>query len=132
MSYPYELKYDTNHHWSRLNRDGTVTVGITIPSVSRLGGYGATGAIVRATLPAAGQQLAQGQAVGSIEGSEAVREIYAPIAGTVTQSNEDLAGSPLLVRDDPYGEGWLFAIKPTHADDLKALMDATAYEAYVG
>lgn len=131
MSYPHELKYDENHHWSRIQDDGTVVVGITGEFVRRLTGMAREGEIVHVQLPGAGAQLARGQDAGAIEGSEALSTIFSPIAGTVTASNGELGGSPLPVRDDPYGDGWLFTIRPANPADLNGLMDALAYSAYV-
>lgn len=130
MSYPHELKYDTNHHWSRLNRDGTVTVGVTTAFLVNITGPGSDGAIARVQLPAAGARLGKGQDAGAIEGSQGLSGLYSPIAGTVTAANTDLNSELPLLRNDPYGDGWLFTLQPADPADLSGLMDAAAYSAY--
>ena len=43
--------------------------------------------------------------------------------------NEALDATPELVNTDPYGEGWLFELRPSDAAGVDALLDAAAYRA---
>jgi glycine cleavage system H lipoate-binding protein len=42
-----------------------------------------------------------------------------------------LADAPETVNSDPYGEGWLFRVKPADAGALDAMLDAGAYTAHL-
>lgn len=67
----------------------------------------------------------------SVESQKAVGDLYAPVSGTIEEVNELLQDEPEKINDDPYGEGWLFIIKPSNLDAEKGnLMDEAAYKAY--
>jgi glycine cleavage system H protein len=76
-----------------------------------------------------GAELESGTAVGELESTKSVSDVYAPVAGTVTAVNEALEGTPELVNSDPYGEGWLFELVPSDPATVEALMDAATYQA---
>lgn len=132
MSYPVSLKYDKNHHWCNLNGDGTVTVGLTTEALRSLTDVSMSGSITFVKLPAAGAQSTAGQDAGTIEGSSGIGEIFFPLAGKVTEVNSALSGAFDTVRTDPYGDGWLFKLRPNSTADLNKLMNAAAYSSYTG
>ncbi len=127
--YPEELKYTAEHEWVRAAGDA-VRVGITSYAQDALGD------IVFVTLPAVGTELAAGSPVGEVESTKSVSDVYAPFAGTVTAVNEALDSSPELVNSDPYGEGWMFELRPSDgveaALSADGLLDAAGYQAHVG
>jgi glycine cleavage system H protein len=118
---PAELKYAATHEWARLEKDGTVTVGISDHAQSALGD------VVYIEPPELGLTLAAQEEAGVVESVKAASDIYAPVAGTICAVNEALADSPETVNQDPYGEGWFFKLSPTDATDLDDLLDAEAY-----
>ena len=59
---------------------------------------------------------------------KAASDVYAPVAGEVVEGNPALADEPELLNSAPYGDGWIFKLKPENAADLDALMNAEAYE----
>lgn len=120
---PTDLKYTSSHEWVKDNGDGTVTVGITDHAQELLGD------LVFVETPEIGARFAAGDAIAVVESVKAASDVYAPIAGEVTQANEALADSPELVNDDAYKAGWLFALRPSDANALSGLLDATAYQA---
>ena len=63
-----------------------------------------------------------------VESVKAASDVYAPVWGEITETNAALADSPEIVNSDPYGEGWLFRIKPSDAGELDLMLDAKAYE----
>jgi glycine cleavage system H protein len=117
---PDELRYTEDHEWVRVEGDSGV-VGITAYAAEQLGD------IVFVELPAVGTQLAARQSFGVVESVKAVSDLYAPIAGEVTEANEALAGRPDLVNSDPYGEGWMLRLKLASSADADGLRDAGAY-----
>jgi glycine cleavage system H protein len=132
MSYPSEFKYTDSDQWLQLLRDGGVRVGVTNQKVRSLTGMDRSGEIVYVTLPAVGAHLARNTECGALEGDLALATVPCPIAGTVVDANGELTGSPDLVRQDAYGDGWLFTIKPDDAADLNGLMTVAAYSTFVG
>jgi glycine cleavage system H protein len=125
--FPEDLKYTSEHEWVRTpgEAEASVRVGITDFAQDALGD------IVYVSLPEVGAEIEAGAAVGELESTKSVNDVYAPLTGTVAAVNEALDGTPELVNSDPYGAGWLFELVPSDAASVDALMDATAYESTV-
>jgi glycine cleavage system H protein len=121
---PGDLRYTKEHEWVRVDGDEAV-VGITQFAADQLGD------IVFVELPAAGKALDRHATFGVVESVKAVSDLFAPVAGEVTGSNDALAGSPELVNSDPYGEGWMLRIRLADPAQVEGLLDATAYEQLV-
>jgi len=121
MAVPDDVKYTQDHEWTRVT-DGRVTVGITDYAQDALGD------IVYVDLPAVGAALTAGQALGEVESTKSVSEIFSPVTGTVVKRNDALDTAPELVNTDPYGEGWLVVVEPSAPGELEGLLDAAAYE----
>ena len=122
---PAELRYAESHEWAELLDDGMVRVGITQHAQEQLGD------LVFVELPEEGAEVARGEACAVVESVKAASDIYAPISGEVVKVNESLADTPETVNSDPYGDGWLFTIKPSDEDELARLMDADAYAEHI-
>jgi len=118
---PAALRYTKSHEWVKENADGTVTIGITDHAQHALGD------LVFAEAPAAGRAVAAGEACAVVESVKAASDVYSPLGGTVTAGNTSLGDAPEKINSDPYGEGWLFTLKPANPADVKALLDAAAY-----
>ncbi len=125
--FPEDLKYTSEHEWVRTpgEADSSVRVGITDYAQDALGD------IVYVSLPEVGAEVEGGTAVGELESTKSVSDVYAPLSGKVVARNEALDGSPELVNSDPYGDGWLFEVVPADAAAVDGLMDAAAYQAGV-
>jgi len=63
---------------------------------------------------------------------KAASDVYAPVAGRVVEVNEELEGRPELVNESPYELGWFFKLDDVEPAQLRRLMDAATYAAYVG
>ncbi len=119
-----ERKYTEDHEWI-LVEDDIATVGISDHAQEQLGD------VVYVELPEAGAEFAQGDEAATIESVKAASEIYAPVAGKVTEVNKALNDSPDLVNSEPYGNGWFFKLKISDASEIGKLMDEKAYTKYV-
>ncbi len=119
---PADLKYTETHEWVRDNGDGTVTIGITEHAQELLGD------IVYVELPEVESDLSAGESCGVIESVKAASDMYAPLDGEITEVNEELDGEPELINSAPFGEGWIFNMKLSSAEELDKLMDADDYE----
>jgi glycine cleavage system H protein len=121
---PAELRYTKDHEWVRIEGD-EATVGITAYAADQLGD------IVFVELPESGRSVTQFAAFGVVESVKAVSDLFAPLTGDVTTTNDALTGSPELVNSDPYGEGWMLRLKLTALGELDELLDASAYDALI-
>ena len=122
--YPSDYLYSREHEWVHVVDDLCV-LGITEFAQQELG------EVVFVELPEVGQVFNAQDELGTIESVKAVAEVYSPVAGEVMEINDAVVDDPELLNDDPFGEGWLVKIRFSSADDLKALMNAEAYEEYV-
>jgi glycine cleavage system H protein len=117
---PDDLKYTAEHEWVRTD-GATVRVGITDYAQEALGD------VVYVSLPEVGATVAKGAAVGEVESTKSVSDIYAPLSGTVTARNDKLDETPELINSDPYGEGWILEIELSDQAETGDLLDAGAY-----
>ncbi len=120
---PDSLRYTESHEWIKDNGDGTVTIGISDHAQELLGD------LVFVELPEVGATFEAGTECAVVESVKAASDVYAPLDGEVTAVNEDLAGTPELINQDPYQAGWLFTLKVADAGAIANLMDAAAYSA---
>jgi glycine cleavage system H protein len=104
---PADLKYTKSHEWLRALPDGAVEIGITAHAQEALGD------LVFVEVPEAGRTLAAGEACAVVESVKAASDVYAPLAGTVTGGNPQLAAEPQAVNADPYGTGGRSAATPS-------------------
>ena len=116
-----DLKYTKSHEWIKSASDGSVTIGITDHAQEALGD------IVFVEVPQPGRKLAAGEACAVVESVKAASDIYSPVAGEVLEGNTGLSDAPEKINADPYGN-WILRLKPSNPVDLKALLDAKAYE----
>jgi glycine cleavage system H protein len=127
---PADLKYSEDHLWARSGAGTSlVRVGVTDFAQQSLGD------VVAVTLPNPGYTVKAGEPCGDIESVKSVSDLIAPVTGTVSTRNDDLARTPELVNTDPYGQGWLFEVEAdpeTLGQQLMALLDASAYRDLTG
>ncbi|MGQ9735134.1 MAG: glycine cleavage system protein GcvH [Thermaceae bacterium] len=122
MDAPKDRFYAKTHEWA-LPEGGEVIVGITDHAQEQLGD------VVYVELPQVGRKVAAQEAVAVVESVKTASDIYAPVAGVIVAVNEALTATPELINQDPYGEGWIFKLKPDNLSDLDSLLDAEAYSA---
>lgn len=120
------LKFTKDHEWLAI--DGTTaTIGITEFAADQLGD------VVYVELPAAGTTAEAGKVLGEIESTKSVGELFAPVNGTISESNDAVVDKPELVNDDPYGAGWLvkLSVDDASAFDTAELLSKDEYDALV-
>ncbi|MEE8106905.1 MAG: glycine cleavage system protein GcvH [Planctomycetota bacterium] len=124
MDRPADARFAESHEWVIIDGD-TATLGVSDFAIEHLGD------LVFVDLPEAGGELEKGGTVCEIESVKAVGEVYSPVSGTITEVNSGLADETAPLSSDPFGAGWLVKIKLNDASEAEALMDVTAYEAYL-
>ena len=113
------LHYTAEHEWIAVDGD-VARIGITAYAAEKLGD------VVFVELPAVGSAVAAGRVVGEIESTKSVGELYAPVDGEVVETNQAVVDDPSLVNSEPFGEGWMIAVRIA---SLPALLSADEYAA---
>jgi glycine cleavage system H protein len=122
---PDDLYYSKEHEWIRVE-DEIAVIGITDYAQKSLH------EIVYVETPKVNSQIEQFQSIGSVESVKSVSDIFAPVSGKIIEINAELAESPELLNEDPYGKGWIAKIQLANFDeDLKKLLTAEQYANYI-
>jgi len=119
---PQELLYSEEGEWVRQEND-SVLIGIALPIVEKLG------EIIELELPEPGEKIQQTIELGSLEGENNFKEIFAPISGIVEAVNEEVFERPEIVFQDPYEDGWLLKVKVHDEDEFDSLLSSEEMEA---
>ena len=119
-----EKKYSKKHEGVELDGD-TATIGITKHATEQLGD------IVFTEVPDKGKTFEAGGEAAVVESVKAASDVYSPIAGEVTESNEAIVSDPSLVNQDPEGNGWFFKVKVTNPEQINELMSKDDYDKFV-
>ena len=122
---PEDLRYTSDHEWVRQEEGGRIRIGITDYAQDALGD------VVFVQLPEPGSKVDAGGSFSEVESTKSVSDIYAPVAGTVVDVNNELADAPQRLNEDPYGEGWICTIEPSDPAAFEGLLDAAAYNALI-
>ena len=123
MPYPTDYKYTKEHEWIKAEGNNA-TIGITHHAQESLGD------IVFVDLPKVGTEVSAGKTFGSVESVKAVSDLYAPVSGTVTDLNPDLATAPEQINKDAHS-AWMIKVTLKNPAELNALLSATDYEKFV-
>ncbi|MCK8615305.1 glycine cleavage system protein GcvH [Gordonia sp. C13] len=124
LSIPADRSYTDEHEWvdvapgAPLPPEIPVRIGITSVAVDALG------ELVYLDLPEVGATITAGEPCGEVESTKTVSELFPPVSGEVTEINSAAVDDPSLVTSDPYGRGWLFAVRPT---GMGTLLSAAEY-----
>jgi glycine cleavage system H protein len=118
---PDDLRYTNEHEWIRATSGSTVRIGITDYAQDSLGD------IVFVQLPGVGDTITAGEAVGEVESTKSVSDVYAPVTGTVTAKNEALDDQPELINGEPYSGGWMLEVDVDDPAVLDSLLSADEY-----
>jgi len=121
MNFPKELKYSKTHEWVKVE-DGTAVIGLTDFAQDELGD------IVFINLPEEGDEFGVDDVFADVESVKAVSDINTPVAGSVTEVNEELLDAPEKINEAPY-EAWL--VKMEVSEEADDLMSAEEYEAFI-
>jgi glycine cleavage system H protein len=121
---PEDLHYARSHEWVKI--DGEIgTVGITDHAQKKLG------EIVYLELPEVGHVYNADEEFGTVESVKAVSEMFVPVSGEVVEVNRQAVAEPGIVNDDPFGDGWLIKMKLSTDDEVRKLLTAEQYAAYL-
>jgi glycine cleavage system H lipoate-binding protein len=94
------------HTWARLTDDGYVVVGVDEFAQAVIG------TIDGIKLPRLLRRVRQGGVGWSVTHGNRIVPMLSPVDGWVVEKNEMVLGNPSLVNTAPYGDGWLFKVRP--------------------
>lgn len=118
---PGDLKFLKSHEWVRAEGNGRATIGVSDHA------QGLLGDLVYVELPNVGDTVEAGNACAVVESVKAASDVYAPVSGKVLEVNAALADKPETINEDAYGDGWLFVVELSDAEQLNDLLDPDAY-----
>ena len=125
MNIPEGLKYTKEHEWVKV--EGNIgTVGVTDDAQGELGD------IIYIDVTTVGNNVAVGEAFGTIEAVKTVSDMYAPVSGKITEFNSAVNDNPASINQDPYGAGWLVKIDISNMGDLDSLLSPEDYKNLIG
>jgi glycine cleavage system H protein len=61
---------------------------------------------------------------------KAVSDLYSPVSGTVTATNEELKTTPDKINENAHGT-WIIKVELSNPAEVDSLLDAVAYEAFI-
>ncbi len=126
---PYIVKRDRRYtrtdEWAKLSEGNIIIVGITDYAQKKLRD------IVGVELPEKGRRVSRGEAIASVESVKAVADVYSPVTGVVIDVNESLYDEPERINRDPYGEGWMFTLKPEDLSEFNKLLTPEEYADHI-
>ena len=128
FDFPDDMYFHKDHMWVRVEGD-KVRTGYNAWAAD------AAGKLVSIKTRPAGKKVKAGKTLGSVESGKWVGSLKVPISGTIAEINPALKGSPNIINDAPYDDGWVALIEPSDLDgDLAQLMkgdDSAALESWL-
>jgi glycine cleavage system H protein len=121
---PDDIKYHREHAWARVEGK-RATIGITDYAQQQMGD------IVYIDMPEAETEIDADSELSEVESTKATSPVVSPVSGTVAEINEDLADSPEIINEDPYGNGWLVVLEMSDPSELNDLMSRAEYEKFL-
>jgi len=118
-----DKKYSKKHEWVSLEGD-VATIGITKHAAEMLGD------IVFVELPDKGKNVEKEGQAGVVESTKAASDVYTPVTGEITETNQSITKDPSAVNKDPEGASWFFKIKIKNKSELDELMNKADYEKF--
>ncbi len=123
MAFPADFKYTKEHEWIKVEGN-TGTIGITDYAQNSLGD------LVFVELPKVGAEITAGKSFGTVESVKAVSDLYAPVSGTVTEVNGELATAPEKVNSDAHS-AWMVKVTLKNPGEAAGLLSAADYQKFV-
>jgi glycine cleavage system H lipoate-binding protein len=123
---PEGLFYHQGHGWLRPEPGSIGVVGLDDFARKLIGKVDAV------ELPAVGSRLAQGEKGWSLVVGSTPVSMLSPVDGEVVAVNQEVLRSPEILRQDPYGKGWLLKVKsPRITADTKNLLSGKLARAWM-
>ena len=119
-----DKKFSKQHEWASITGD-VATIGITKHAAEMLGD------VVFVELPEKGKNIEKESQAGVVESTKAASDVYTPITGEITETNQSIVDDPGAVNKDPEGSAWFFKVKIKKKSELDELMSKADYDKFV-
>lgn len=104
--FPIDRLFAKNHMWAKPAGEKVIRFGFSAYAVRLLQDVYFLDWIVDADAA-----VTERQHIGAIESKKAESDLYAPVAGQISQFNCELLKDPSAINVDKYGSGWLFEME---------------------
>jgi len=118
-----EKKYSKQHEWVSIEGD-IATIGITKHAAEMLGD------VVFVELPEKGKSIDKEGQAGVVESTKAASDVYTPLTGEITETNQSIVDDPSTINKDPEDGAWFFKIKIKNKSELENLMSKADYDKF--
>ena len=105
---PQGIFYSKNHTWAFLEKSGEAKVGLDDLLLH------ITGEMSIKQLKNPGENISKGDILAEMDQNGKTLSIFSPISGKILNSNVELNLNLELLKNDPYGKGWIYNIKPSN------------------
>lgn len=116
------LYYSESHEYVRVDGEYAY-IGITDFAQQSLGN------VVYVDMPDVDDEVTAGEEFGAVESVKAASDLISPVSGSIVEINKELEDHPELINQDAFAN-WIIKVKLKDANELQALMDATAYVSF--
>ena len=117
---PEGVMFHPGHAWARPGAGGVVTVGMDDFAQQLVG------PIARIATPAIGAAIEQGSRLATLRVDSKSVDLLSPVSGEVVAVNDEAAGTPRAINEDPYGRGWLIKVRtPRWPVESKQLLEGS-------
>lgn len=107
LKIPQGVFYSKNHTWAYLEKSGIAKVGLDDLLLH------ITGDVEINQLKEPGETIQKGALLAEIKQNGKSLSILSPISGKILKPNSELSVNQKLMKDDPYGKGWIYDIQPS-------------------
>ena len=108
LNIPQGVYHSKNHTWAFLEKNGEAKVGLDDLLLH------ITGEVKIRTLKNAGDTISKGDMLLEIDQNGKLLQVFSPISGKILDSNDEIDTNPELLNEDPFGDGWIYTIKPSN------------------
>lgn len=126
LPFPDELVFHHEHTWVRREEHELgvrYRIGVDELFLMQIG------SVELLDLPHEGDEISQDEVCGLIRGKDTKKLLYAPLSGEIIDVNLELHEDPDIIREDPYGVGWLILIDPNDpGEELEYLIGGAEAE----
>ncbi len=123
---PRGLFFDKTHTWAFMERDGEVRIGVD-DFIQHI-----TGTVTRLKMKKQGEKIIRGEQILSLIQNGKQLNIYSPLSGTITSTNEILTRNSSLINSSPYSDGWIYKIEPeSWMKETRVMIMAEKYSEWV-
>jgi len=108
LTIPHGVFLSRNHTWAHLEKSGVAKIGLD-DLMLRI-----TGEVKIRPLKKQGELIRKGDLLAKIDQNGKFLNIFSPISGKIVTANPVLEVNQSLLKEDPYGKGWIYNIQPSN------------------